>query len=152
MGYFFRNTLVIWTILPQYWSCTCPSLFLSAIEPILVSYLFKNQLTRQKCREKMLKLPIFKEILMSQICLTVFGGYLCSRVSLYPQRFIMILTPMHHRFDTCGIEPISLAEILHGKKKTDIWTSRKIWLLRAWAHVWYVFFIIINRTKVITLF
>ena len=104
------------------------------------------------CREKRLKLPVFKGILMSQKCLTVFGGYHCSRVSLYPQRFIMILTPMHHRFDTCGIEPISLAKILHGKKKTDIWTSRKIWLLRAWAHVWYVFFNIINRTKVITLF
>ena len=137
---------------PQYWWRICLSFILSTIEPISVSYLFKNTLTWQMCREKRLKLPVFKGILMSQKCLTVFGGYHCSRVSLYPQRFITILTPMHHRFDTCGIEPISLAKILHGKKKTDIWTSRKIWLLRAWAHVWYVFFNIINRTMVITLF
>ena len=112
-----------WLSSQQFWLHISLSLFLRTMEPISVPYVFKTTLTQQMCREKRLKLPIFKGILVSQKCLTVLRGYLCSQGSLYPQSFVMVLTPTHHRFDSWGMEPIALEKISCSRRQIHIWTS-----------------------------
>ena len=112
-----------WLSSQQFWLHISLSLFLRTMEPISVPYVFKTTLTQQMCREKRLKLPIFKGILVSQKCLTVLRGYLCSQGSLYPQSFVMVLTPTHHRFDTWGMEPMALEKISYCRGQIHIWRS-----------------------------
>ena len=128
-----------WLSSQQFWLHISLSLFLRTMEPISVPYVFKTTLTQQMCREKRLKLPIFKGILVSQKCLTVLRGYLCSQGSLYPQSFVMVLTPTHHRFDSWGMEPLACekSRVVGGKYISE--HQAKFDSSKHQAHVWYVF-------------